>query len=282
MLDEAELHVAALSADVLKDHMRWIEDHDIAISGSPIGIDDNELTVMLMSELVVNPIKCGLDSLYVACTSLRDLKYVRGIGHPTLVRSSITSSTTSLWMLDEDALIRRTRALKIAYAQCKAELTYTEDAALNSPSSSSGKAAIVRQLEDRRDVAAADADRLGVNEPIKNKERDSEIVRVGADRIPSAFLGESQTGYLVVAEWRLLSGLAHGFHWPARHASPPRPSEDSRYYVVDTALPPRRLLDSVRVAMIAARIAMDRYAEFAGFREVDVRKPWELKPDPPR
>ncbi|RIT61604.1 hypothetical protein [Mycobacteroides abscessus] len=281
MLDDTELRVAALCANVLKDHMRWIEAHDIAAEDSEIGRHDNELTVMLMSELVVNPVKCALDSLYVACTSLRDLKYVRGAGHPTLIRSAITSATTSLWMLDDDPVTRRTRALKIAFSQCKSELTYIRDAVHNSSSPQATKDAIVNTLNARRDGVIADAERLGVNDQIKDKGPDSDIVRLGADHIPSTVLGGCQTGFMVVAEWRLLSGLAHGLHWPARHATEPQPTNDDRYLAVEVAFPARRLLYSLQIAMTATRIAMDRYAALAAVGVVTARKPWELRYDTP-
>lgn len=274
------MRIVKLCVDVVKEHMRWIENHDIAAGGSPIDRDYHDRAVMTMNELVASPIKGALDCLYVACTSLRDLQYVRGIGHPALVRSSITASTSSLWILDDNPQTRRTRALIIAYAQCNSELEFTRGITPDWWSGTTPKTGpMITHAQKRVDGVIAEADHFGIDKAVvKKKPKDSAIVRLGADRIPPSVLDGRQPSSLVVGEWRLLSGRAHGFHWPVMYGNgKARKGDDDRFMVMDSTIPPLRFMGIVRTAMSVARIALDRYAALAGFDEVDVRKPWELR-----
>lgn len=279
MTDSEILRIARLCTDVVKEHMRWIEDHDRPLVGSPIAQDDLLFTVMSMTELVVSPIKGAWDCLYVVCSSLFDLEEVRGIGHAALVRSAITAATTSLWILDDDELARRARALIIARAQCVAERDFIQGVAPDWHGSNTMIGALTEHVRQRVDRVTADGERIGVDaETIAKKPKDSKIVRAGGERIPATVLGGHQPGPYIVSEWRLLSAGAHGFHWPAKYANEPRRGEHGHYVVLDATIPAERFLGSVRAAMVAARVATDRFAAFAGTAPAEeLRKPWELQ-----
>ncbi|MBA0047729.1 hypothetical protein [Mycobacteroides sp. LB1] len=277
MMDSNALRIAALCSDVVKEHILWIEGNDRARSGSNIDQDDAKFTVMSMSELVVTPFKSALDCLYVVCSSLLDLGRVRGIGHPALVRSSITGSATSLWILDDNSLTRRTRALMIAREQCKRELEFAAGLSPDWYGANRDLDPWLIRLKERAEEVVTDGDRLNIGRStIEKKTSDTEIVRLGGERIPAIALPGHQPSPHLLSEWRLLSGRAHGFHWSARYAVEERPGSDERFVVYDSAIPADRFLGSVRVAMVATRTAMDRYAAAAGIGPIDLRKPWEL------
>jgi hypothetical protein len=277
MSDEELLRAAETCTGVVRDHIRWIEEHGTVSDGSQIDEDDHQFTVMSMRELVVSPIKGALDCLYLACTSLVGLESVRGVGHPALVRSSITASTTSLWILDDDQMTRRARGLIIARAQCVAERDFVQGVAPDWYTSNVMTNELIASRRQRVSDVAADGERLGIEESaIAKKPKDSTIVRAGADRIPTTVLAGHQPGPYVVSEWRLLSGRAHGFHWPAKYAGDARPSDDDRFVTYDVAIPLDRLMGSVRVAMVSARVALDRYAVLADIEPTDAPKPWQL------
>jgi hypothetical protein len=259
-----------------RDHMQWMQNSEIA-DGSAIDRDDRQFTIMSMRELIDSSLKSALDCLYLACASLLKMEQVRGVGHPALVRSAITAGSTALWLLDDDERTRRTRALQLARIQCLAERTHIEGI----PPEWRSEYLTDQFIETRRlreDAVLADAQWLGIAESaVKNKPRDSVIVRGGADRIPDAALAGRPSGPYVLAEWRLLSGWAHGFLWPVRYTSPPDPPvRGQRFESYKVAMSLDRYLGSVKVGFVAARVAMDRYAALGGIESVPLAQPWDM------
>jgi hypothetical protein len=262
--------------DLARDHMRWMQDSKVA-DGSAIDHDDRQFTIMSMRELIDSSVKSALDCLYLACASLLELKQVRGVGHPALVRSAITAGTTALWLLDDEEQTRRTRALQLARVQCLAERTHVEGI----PREWRSEYLTDQFVETRRlreDAVLADAQRLGIAESVvKNKPPDYVIVREGAGHIPDAALAGRPSAPYVLAEWRLLSGWAHGFLWPVRYTSPPGPPvEGQRFESYKVAMSLDRYLGSVKVGFVAARVAMDRYAALGAIESVPLAQPWDM------
>jgi len=163
------------------------------------------------------------------------------------------------------------------HAQCVAEREFVKGLAPDWYSSNVEIGELIASRTQRVADVVSDGAYLGIDEStISKKPKDSKIVRAGADRIPAAVLAGHQPGAYVVSEWRLLSGRAHGFHWPAKYANDARHCENDRFVTYDVSIPLDRFLGSIRVAMIAARVAMDRYAVLADIEPTDARKPWEL------
>ncbi|AMT71965.1 hypothetical protein [Mycobacteroides immunogenum] len=278
MTDKEASRISTLCTAVVKEHMAWIEEHDEPVNGSAMQTDNDEFTIMSMTELTVSPIKSALDCLYVACSSMRDLGTVRGVGHPALVRSSLTGSTVSLWILDDDERTRRTRALVMAHGQCKAEREFCQNLPSTwfVPNERPPLGDHYVNLTRRMEGVLADGERQGIDKSeVIKKPKDSKIVRDAADRIPSGFLN-AEPGAHVLSEWRLLSGRAHGFHWPVRYAVEGRFDAETQRLIYPAKIPVGRFLGSIRIAMVTARVAMDRFAFFAGIDPPDLRKPWEL------
>ena len=260
--------------DMARDHMHWMQNSAVA-EGSAIDQDDHQFTVMSMRELIDSPIKTALDCIYLACTSLLDQERVRGVGHPVLVRSAITAGATALWLLDDDVLTRRTRALQLARAQCRAELNFVK----GYPSRGDRPAAdhFTKMRKMRETGVLADGVRLGIDEKVvKAKPPDGEIVGAGAARIPDSLLGGRPSAATVLSEWRLLSGWAHGFLWQVRYTSDPEPrAEGQRFETFKIAMSLDRYLGSIRIAFTAVRVAMDRFALLAGIEPPPLPAPWD-------
>jgi len=119
---------------------------------------------------------------------------------------------------------------------------------------------------------------LGIAESaVKNKPPDYVIVREGSGHIPDAALAGRLSAAYVLAEWRFLSGWAHGFLWPVRYTSPPGPPvEGQRFESYKVTMSLDRYLGSVKVGFVAARVAMDRYAALGGIESVPLAQPWDM------
>lgn len=278
MDDARALTVVKRCEEIVFAHLRWIQEQGQVQNGSEIEQDDAVFTVMSMRELVTAPIKAALDCLLLACWSLVRSEYVRGNGHPALVRSSLTSSTLALWILDDERLVRRTRALIVARTQCAAELEHIEQLAPGWRTSDVALGPAIARRTSRRDRVLADGQRLGLDAAtIRRKPKDQRIVRDGGDRIPPDLLPGNAPGAYVLSEWRLLSSRAHGFHWAVKLASTGQPDpDDARFATYDATIPIDRFLGSIRVAMIAVRVAIDRFALLAGLDPPNITKPWVL------
>ncbi len=234
-------------------------------------------SVMSMREMARGSIAAALDCLLLACWSLGQAKAVRGHGHPALVRSSLTAATTALWLLDDDRDERRKRGLQLARAQCDADREHAEDLAPGfRPPGAPPLGPFIESRKDRVTRVLEDGRILGFDEKtIKAKPRDKSIVKAGGDRIPASYLPGGDPGAHVLSEWRLLSARAHGFQWPIRYSSEEQPHpNDPRFVTLDVAVSLDRLLGSIRVALIAVRIALDRYAYLARLEPLDVPAPW--------
>lgn len=277
-LDEAEAwRIAGRCTTVTFEHMRWLQERGEVRDGSPLDDDDRVFSVMSMREMARGSIAASLDCLLLACWSLDRARAVRGHGHPALVRSSLTASTTALWLLDDDQEERRLRGLQLARAQCLADREHVEDVApgfrvQGAPPLGAFIASRRKRIED----VFEDGAKLGFDEAaVKRKPKDKTMVKLGGDRIPEAYLPGGDPGAHTLSEWRLLSARAHGFQWPIRYGSDEQPNpDDPRFVTLNIALSPDRMLGSIRVALIAARVALDRYAALAGLDALDVLAPW--------
>ncbi len=278
-LEEADLwSIVERSVGVTFAHMRWLEERGEVLDGSPIDGDDRVFSVMSMREMVRGSIVAALDCLLLACWSLDKGHAVRGHGHAALVRSSLSASTTALWLLDDDQDERRLRALQLARAQCLAEREHVENIApgfrvQNGPT----LGPFIESRKKRVTDVMSDGVALGYDETqVKAKPKDSKMVRAGGDRIPAEYLPGGDPGAHVLSEWRLLSARAHGFQWPIKYGADEQPhAADPRFVTMDIAVSLDRILGSIRIALIAARVALDRYAALAGLDSLDdVPAPW--------
>lgn len=104
--------------------------------------------------------------------------------------------------------------------------------------------------------------RLGFTErQVKEKPNDTTMVGEGAKRLPPSIFQFSADKH-VVAEWRLLSGRAHGNIWPV-HYSDTRPvqSADPRFVTAPVAMSLDRMLGSVHTALTMVNCAVDHFSE---------------------
>lgn len=278
-LDEAEAwRIVERCVGVTYAHMRWLQERGEVLDGSPIDEDDRVFSVMSMREMVRGSIVAALDCLLLACWSLDKGHAVRGHGHAALVRSSLSASTTALWLLDDDQDERRLRGLQLARAQCLAEREHVENIAPGFLVQ--GGPPVGPFVESRRQRVAKvieDGAALGFGEAmVKAKPKDKTMVKLGGDRIPPDLLPGGDPGAHVLSEWRLLSARAHGFQWPIKYGADEQPhADDPRFVTMNVAVSPDRILGSIRIALIAGRVALDRYAELAGLDPLDdVPAPW--------
>lgn len=149
MTDDYYWNVVDRLDDMVRDHLRWIQDSEV-VDDSAIDPDDRQFTVMSLRELADSSVKASLDCIFLACASLLAVKGVRGIGYPALARTAITAGTTALRLLHDDVTIRRTRALQLPRAQCAADHTYVD-----------GRRALDEFLPDKAALMASRKKRLG-------------------------------------------------------------------------------------------------------------------------
>lgn len=208
--------------DVTFRYLRWAQESAKVAPDSEIEADDRSFSVMSMRELVDGQIKAALDCLLLATWSIvQGGGAVRGHGHPALVRSAITASTCAAWILDDDQDERRLRALQIAYAQTSAEALHVRDAppGFRGPSVE-GITELIASRNARPKKVTQDGASLDLDvAAIPRKPADQKIIRHGGDRIPPGWLPGDDPGAYVLAQWRILSGRAHGFSWPVKYAA---------------------------------------------------------------
>ena len=171
-----------------------------------------------------------------------------------------------------DTDLRREGALTIAYAQAEAESLHVRDARPHWRGSGSVMGDFINSRNQRGQQILANAEAIGL-EHLRRSRRspeDQNIIRQGGARVTPGTLPTNDPGAYVLAEWRILRGLAHGFIWPIKYASPGTPDpDDERFttYTVDLSLD--LALGKVRTALIVTRAAMDRWAALAGIDPVD-------------
>lgn len=252
-------------------YLRWMQEEVEVQPGSDIDVDDRAFSVVSMQELLDGPIKAALDCLLLVTWTLDQNGHPRAHGHSAAIRAALTAATTALWVMVADTDLRRERALTIAYAQAEAESLHVRDARPDWRGSGSGMGDFINSRNQRGQQILANAEAIGLDpQKVKAKPKDQNIIRQGGARVTPGTLPTNDPGAYVLAEWRILSGLAHGFHWPIKYASPGTPNpDDERFttYTVDLSLD--LALGKVRTALIVTRAAMDRWAALAGIAPVD-------------
>lgn len=257
-------------------YLRWAQESVQVQPESEAAQDDRAFSVMSMREIVDGQIKAALDCLLLATWSIVQGGAVRGHGHPALVRAALTASTCAAWIVDDNQHERRLRALQIAYAQVSAEALHVRDAPPGFRGAPNDDyAEFVTNRNSRPQRVIDDGARLGLDvNLIPKKPADQKIVRRGGDRIPTDWLPGDDSGAFILAQWRILSGRAHGFSWPIKYASDSVALPDNPSFIsMDIGLTLDQGLGQIRTALMATRCAMDRWAQLAGVPKFE-GAPW--------
>lgn len=256
-----------------EDGYRWLSDRvasnvtrlqetDVE-GGSPIAQEDAFLASISQSFqfFVKQPLGSALDHLQLVGETLTAKGQPHSFAETSLIRTAITASSYSLWMLHDDPKVRRLHGLQFAFRDGFGYSKYVK-AAKPDPETNREDAdkadEVLIEIAHRRDWIVLEANRLETVTRTPDKYRDSmdsdtKVVGHAATIVPKASK--------LVDVWQYMSGYAHGLPWPTHQnwQVVDGPDADTGMVTVKQVGNPDQLLEASFLAVLVIEKAIEQF-----------------------
>lgn len=234
------------------------------------------------SQGIVECLFSALDHLRFLAWSLENREQPFPFAQATLIRTTITASSTALWMTTGSTDVeRRSRALEFNFNDLKSHLGWMDTLAADPknqqhPATEQAQFDALRaELEKRIDWVLQEATTLlGRSTPFTRNTyggqatTETRIVQIAGSIATAIGTGGYDSGLVLSNTWQLLSGYAHARPWASLHGgktivNDPTPDPTTGRIRATKEGDPDRLLDFAFRALIVTEVAVMTYEQLA-------------------
>lgn len=234
---------------------------------SLVAADDAVMTAKSYRESVSLLISSAYDHLRLTAVSVVTLRGVLPFAMATPIRTSLTASSTALWLMGPTAEDRRLRMLQYWLLDNRRFMEFVK----NGHPSGEGEevernlTSAIAEVEARGSRFLANGTALKFSEKAMKKEAatDTEMVSAAGEWLDSDGFDGFDPKIEVARQWRLLSGHAHGFRWPHAASETITEADENDWAQVTFSSNAGDLLSSALIALRLTDAARARFQELA-------------------